>query len=207
MMLSISSSIALIELLGVLAFAFTGIIEARKKGMDLIGVYTVSMIAAFGGGTIRDLLIGNYPLYWIEHSAYAMILFGFALASASLGAAFYDNPKVNNAFDVLDTLGLGLFCTAGASVAHQAGCDFYVSMLLGVVTAIFGGISRDIICNEIPKVFHRNELYATCAAVGGTVFLVGLQIGIGSLVAMLAGVFATVLLRWLSVKYKIRLPL
>ena len=207
MMLSISSSIALIELLGVLAFAFTGIIEARKKGMDLIGVYTVSMIAAFGGGTIRDLLIGNYPLYWIEHSAYAMILFGFALASASLGAAFYDNPKVNNAFDVLDTLGLGLFCTAGASVAHQAGCDFYVSMLLGVVTAIFGGISRDIICNEIPKVFHRNELYATCAAVGSSVFLVGLQTGIGSLVAMLAGVFATVLLRWLSVKYKIRLPL
>jgi uncharacterized membrane protein YeiH len=206
-MLSVANSIALIELLGVLAFAFTGIIEARKKGMDLIGVYTVSMIAAFGGGTIRDILIGNYPLFWIQHSGFAIMLFGFALASASLGAAFYDNPKVNNAFEVLDTLGLGFFCTAGASVAHQAGCDFYISMLLGVVTSIFGGIFRDIICNEIPKVFHRNELYATCAAFGSTVFLLSLQFWLSSLPAMLAGVLATVLLRFLSVKYKIRLPL
>jgi len=207
MILSVSNSIAIVELLGVLAFAFTGIIEARKKGMDLIGVYTVSMIAAFGGGTIRDLLIGNYPLYWITHSSYAMLLFGFALASASLGAAFYGNSKVNNAFEVLDTLGLGLFCTAGASVAQQAGCDFYISLLLGVVTSIFGGIFRDIICNEIPKVFHRNELYATCAAFGSLVFLVSLQLGLQSLPAMLAGALATVLLRFFSVKYKIRLPL
>jgi uncharacterized membrane protein YeiH len=207
MILSVSNSIAIVELLGVLAFAFTGIIEARKKGMDLIGVYTVSMIAAFGGGTIRDLLIGNYPLFWITHSGYAMLLFGFALASASLGAAFYGNPKVNNAFEVLDTLGLGLFCTAGASVAQQAGCDFYISMLLGVVTSIFGGIFRDIICNEIPKVFQRNELYATCAALGAAMFLLSLQLGLSSLPAMLLGVLATVLLRFLSVKYTIKLPL
>jgi uncharacterized membrane protein YeiH len=207
MILSVSNSIAIVELLGVLAFAFTGIIEARKKGMDLVGVYTVSMIAAFGGGTIRDLLVGNYPLYWITHSSYAMLLFGFALASSSLGATFYENKRVNNAFEVLDTLGLGLFSTAGASVAHQAGCDFYISMLLGVVTAVFGGIFRDIVCNEIPKVFHRNELYATCAAFGSTVFLVSLQLGLESLPAMLVGVLTTVLLRLASVKYKIRLPL
>jgi uncharacterized membrane protein YeiH len=207
MILSVSNSIALVELLGVLAFAFTGIIEARKKGMDLIGVYTVSMIAAFGGGTIRDLLIGNYPLYWIAHSGYALMLFAFAFASASLGATFYENPKVNNAFEVFDTLGLGLFCTAGASVAQQAGCDFYISLLLGVVTAIFGGIFRDIICNEIPKVFHRNELYATCAAFGSAVFLVAIQFNLNTLAAMLAGVLATGLLRFFAVKYRIRLPI
>lgn len=206
-MFFITNSIALVELLGVLAFAFTGIIEARKKGMDLVGVYTVSMIAAFGGGTIRDLLIGNYPLYWIEHSNYALILLGFTVASSLLGAAFYENKKVNNAFEALDTLGLGLFSTAGASVAQQAGCDFYISLLLGVVTAVFGGIFRDIVCNEIPKVFHRNELYATCALVGSLVFLTGLQFGLNSLAAMLAGVMATVLLRFLSIKYRIRLPL
>ena len=205
-MLSITNSIALVELLGVLAFAFTGIIEASKKGMDLIGVYTVSMIAAFGGGTIRDLLIGNYPLYWITHSAYALMLLGFAIASSLLGATFYDNPRVNNAFEVLDTLGLGLFSTAGASVAQQAGCDFYISLLLGAVTAVFGGVLRDIVCNEIPKVFRRNELYATCAFVGSFVFLVSLQKGANALAAMLAGALATVLLRLISVKYRIRLP-
>jgi uncharacterized membrane protein YeiH len=92
-------------------------------------------------------------------------------------------------------------------VAQQAGCDFYISLLLGVVTAVFGGIFRDIVCNEIPKVFHRNELYATCALVGSLVFLTGLQFSLDSLAAMLAGVSATVLLRFLSVKYCIRLPL
>ena len=206
MIASVGNSIALVELLGVLAFAFTGIIEARKKGMDLIGVYTVSMIAAFGGGTIRDILIGHYPLYWIAHSDYALILLGFAVASSMLGAAFYENKQVNNAFEVFDTLGLGLFATVGDSVAQQAGCDFYISLLLGVVTAIFGGIFRDIICNEIRKVFHRNELYATCAAFGSLVFLICLQSSLKSLAAMLAGVLATVLLRLISVKYKIRLP-
>ena len=205
-MISVNNSIALVELLGVLAFAFTGIIEARKKGMDLIGVYTVSMIAAFGGGTIRDLLIGNYPLFWITHSSYALMLLGFALASSLLGAAFYDNKQVNNAFEVLDTFGLGLFSTAGASVAHQAGCDFYISLLLGVATAVFGGVLRDIVCNEIPKVFRRNELYASCAFVGSFVFLISLQMGLNALAAMLAGVLATVLLRLLAVQYKIRLP-
>ena len=205
-MISVNNSIALVELLGVLAFAFTGIIEARKKGMDLIGVYTVSMIAAFGGGTIRDLLIGNYPLFWITHSGYALLLLGFAVASSLIGAAFYDNKKVHNAFEIFDTLGLGLFATVGASIALQAGCDFYISLLLGVVTAVFGGIFRDIVCNEIPHVFRRNELYATCALVGSFVFLISLKLGLGTLAAMLAGVLATVLLRLLAVKYKIRLP-
>ena len=206
MILSVSNSIALVELLGVLAFAFTGIIEARKKRMDLFGAYAVSMIAAFGGGTIRDLLIGNYPLYWVTHSNYALMLLGFALASCLLGAAFYENKQVNTAFEVLDTLGLGLFSTAGASVAHQSGCDFYISLLLGVATAVFGGVLRDIVCNEIPKVFRRNELYATCAFAGSIVFLVSLQTGLNTLAAMLAGVLVTVLSRLVSVKYNIRLP-
>lgn len=206
MIFSVTNSIALVELLGVLAFAFTGIIEARKKRMDLVGVYAVSMIAAFGGGTIRDLLINHYPLYWIAHSGYALMLLGFAIVSSMLGALFYNNAKVNSAFEMLDTLGLGLFSTAGASVAHQAGCDFYISLLLGVVTAVFGGIFRDIVCNEIPKVFKRNELYATCALAGSFVFLVGLQVGLNNLTAMLAGSLVTVLLRFIAVRYKIRLP-
>jgi uncharacterized membrane protein YeiH len=207
MILSVSNSIALVELLGVLAFAFTGIIEARKKGMDIFGVYTVSMIAAFGGGTIRDLFIANYPLFWIKHSGYAMLLLAFSVASSLLGAAFYENKQVNNAFEVLDTLGLGLFCTVGASIAHQAGCDFFISLLLGAATAVFGGIIRDIVCNEIPKVFRRNELYATCAFVGSLVFLLTLQLGVDNFSAMLAGALVTVLLRFFSVKYRIRLPI
>ncbi len=201
-----SHFLTLIELLGVLAFAFTGIIEARKKGMDLIGVYGVSMITAFGGGTIRDLLIGHYPLFWIAHSSYVLILLGFAIVAALVKAEFYENLHVNQAFEVLDALGLGLFATVGASIARQNGCDFYISMLLGVVTGVFGGILRDTICNEIPNVFKRNELYATCAFLGCAVLLGGMQLGVDALLATLTGIAVTVLLRLISVKYRIKLP-
>lgn len=201
-----SQFLASIELLGVLAFAFTGIIEARQKGMDLIGVYGVSMMTAFGGGTIRDLLIGHYPLFWIAHSSYALILLGFAIVAALVKAELYENQRVNQAFEVLDALGLGLFATLGASIAQQNGCDFYISMLLGVVTGVFGGILRDTICNEIPNVFRRNELYATCAFIGSAVFLGGLQLGFDALLATLMGIAVTVLLRLASIKYRIKLP-
>ena len=158
MIFSQSNALALVELLGVLAFAFTGIIEARKKGMDVIGVYTVSMITAFGGGTVRDIMIGHYPLYWVQHSGYALMLLVIALVATPLPIKFYENPNVSKVFVLLDALGLGLFSTVGADVAHQLGCDFYMSLLLGVVTGVFGGNIRDIICNEIPNVFRRNEL-------------------------------------------------
>lgn len=199
-------ALALVELLGVLAFAFTGIIEARKKGMDLIGVYTVSMITAFGGGTVRDLMIGHYPLYWVQHSGYALMLLGFAIAAAPLSAVFYENPTVTKVFVILDALGLGLFSTVGASMAHQVGCDFYISMLLGVVTGVFGGIIRDIICNEIPNVFRRNELYATCAALGSAVFLICLYLGVDELPSTLVAIAFTTALRIISIKYRVKLP-
>ena len=199
--------LALIELLGVLAFAFTGIIEARKKSMDIIGVYTVSMITAFGGGTLRDIMIGHYPLYWVQHSAYALMLLGFSIAATPLPAKFYQNPKVSKVFVVLDALGLGLFSTAGASMAQQAGCDFYICILMGVVTGVFGGIMRDIICNEIPNVFRRDELYATCAALGSLVYLICLYTGLNELSATLAGLSSTATLRLVSVKYQLKLPI
>jgi uncharacterized membrane protein YeiH len=201
-----TNALALVELLGVLAFAFTGIIEARKKGMDLIGVYTVSMITAFGGGTVRDLMIGHYPLYWVQHSGYALMLLVFAIAAAPLSAMFYENPAVTKVFVTLDALGLGLFSTAGASMAHQAGCDFYISMLLGVVTGVFGGIIRDIICNEIPNVFRRSELYATCAVVGSAVFLICLYLGVDELPSTLVAIAFTTALRVVSIKYRLKLP-
>ena len=200
------NALVIIELLGVLAFAFTGIIEARKKGMDIIGVYTVSMITAFGGGTVRDLMIGHYPLYWVQHSSYALMLLGFVIVAAPLPANFYENPRLTKTFVVLDALGLGFFSTAGASIAHQAGCDFYIAMLLGAVTGVFGGIIRDIICNEIPDVFRRNELYATCAVLGSAVFLICVYLGVDALPATIAGITFTTILRLVSVKYRVMLP-
>ncbi len=206
MFFSQTNALALLEFLGILAFAFTGIIEARKKGMDIIGVYTVSMITAFGGGIVRDVIIGHYPLYWVQHSGYSLLLLGFAVSAATLSDVFYENRIVTKVFIVLDALGLGLFSTVGAGMAYQIGCDFYMSMLLGIVTGVFGGIIRDIICNEIPNVFRRNELYATCAALGSAVFLICLYLGVDELPSTLVAIAFTTTLRIISVKYRVNLP-
>jgi uncharacterized membrane protein YeiH len=151
-------------------------------------------------------MIGHYPLYWVQHSGYALMLLGFAIAAAPLSTVFYENPSVTKVFVILDALGLGLFSTVGASMAHQAGCDFYISMLLGVVTGVFGGIIRDIACNEIPNVFRRNELYATCAALGSTVFLICIYLDVNELPSTLFGIAFTTVLRITSIKYRVKLP-
>ncbi len=196
----------LIELLGVFAFAFTGIIEARKKGMDVVGVYSVSMITAFGGGTVRDVLINHYPLYWVTHSSQAILLLLFAIAATPIATHVFENPRVTMVVLLFDALGLGLFSAVGANLAHQHGCDFFIATLFGVVTAVFGGIFRDIICNEIPNVFRRNELYASCSVVGSLTFLTCLAAGLATLPATLICIALTLLLRGLSLKYQIRLP-
>ncbi len=108
---------------------------------------------------------------------------------------------------VLDALGLGLFSASGASVANQLGSPWFISALLGVTTGVFGGVLRDIICNEIPHVFTRTELYATCAFAGACSYLVIYSAGGNEIVAVLSCIAITFVLRMLAIRYKIRLPL
>jgi uncharacterized membrane protein YeiH len=195
------------EFLGVIAFALTGIIEARQKKMDIVGVYTVSMITAFGGGTLRDILIGHYPLYWVTHSGYAMLLLAFSILSASVSIDTFIKPFVYQLFQFFDAIGLGLFSAIGANLAYMNGCDFFISAIFGIMTSVFGGILRDIICNEIPNVFKRNELYATCSALGSALYLSLFLLGFSIITATISCVIFTTTLRMLAIKYKIRLPM
>jgi uncharacterized membrane protein YeiH len=196
-----------IEVLGIIAFALTGIYEARKKGMDLIGVYTVGMITAFGGGSLRDLVLNRHPLFWVQHYEYTILLLALSLVSAMKIEQLFHKKNVVNFVLALDALGLGSFSASGASLADQLGCVPFVSSLLGVMTGVFGGVLRDIICNEIPYVFQRTELYATCAFIGAWAYLVTVHYSGNDVAAVIACISATFVLRMLAIRYKIRLPI
>ena len=110
-----------VEVLGIIAFALTGISAARKKGMDIVGVYSVAMITAFGGGSLRDLILNRHPLFWIEHYEYAVLLLVMCLLASGVVAGQFKNSKMIMVVLVLDALGLGFFSASGASVADQTG--------------------------------------------------------------------------------------
>jgi uncharacterized membrane protein YeiH len=196
-----------IEVIGIIAFALTGIYEARKKGMDIVGVYAVAMITAFGGGSLRDIILDRHPLFWIEHYGYTVLLLGLSIVSILGIRNFFAVNKIVKTVLVLDALGLGLFSASGASVANQLGSPWFISVLLGVTTGVFGGVLRDIICNEIPHVFTRTELYATCAFAGACSYLVIYTAGGNEIAAVLVCVALTFVLRMLAIRYKIRLPI
>jgi len=196
-----------IEVIGIIAFALTGIYEARKKGMDIIGVYAVAMITAFGGGSLRDVILNRHPLFWIEHYGYTVLLLGLSIVTVLVIHNFFAMNKFVKAVLVLDALGLGLFSASGASVANQLGTHWFISALLGVTTGVFGGVMRDIICNEIPHVFTRTELYATCAFAGACSYLVIYATMSNEVAAVITCIAITFVLRMLAIRYKIRLPL
>jgi uncharacterized membrane protein YeiH len=196
-----------IEIIGIFAFALSGILEARKKGMDLVGVYVVGMVTAFGGGSLRDIVLNRHPLFWVEHYWYPVILLGLSFLAGLIVRQLTEHVRVMTAVQMLDALGLGLFAASGASVAHQAGTKAFISVLIGVMTGVFGGVLRDVICNEIPYVFQRTELYATCAFVGAWAYLFVVRTGGDELAAVMSCIIITFILRIAAIRYKIRLPI
>ena len=198
-----------IEISGTLAFAVSGIIEARRKKMDFIGVYTASMLTAFGGGTLRDVFLNRYPLFWIKNYNYPVLILVISLISmAFLRKNLEANVKrINFSLDVFDSLGLGLFATLGTSIALQNGCTVFLASIIGVVTASFGGVLRDIICNEIPNIFKRNELYASCAFLGSISYALFYHTGVSDLLAIPLSISLTFISRLFAIKFNLRLPI
>ncbi len=202
---TISTLSHVIEVIGVLAFAVSGFVEARQRQMDMVGVFTVAFITAFGGGTLRDILLDRRPLFWVEHQAYPIAIFALCL----LAYPFWRQVQsivAERAIIYADALGLGLFSVAGAALAAQENMPMFVCVMMGVITGIFGGVLRDVICNEIPMVFRRGQLYATCAFSGCWVYLLATWAQIDATSAQLAGVLVTFLMRIVAVRFNVTLP-
>lgn len=162
--------ITTIEIMAILVGAFSGFIEARRKRMDLVGVFTVAFITAFGGGTLRDILLDKRPLFWVLHQEYAILIFVLALVATPLIRTLRQIVS-ERLIVIADAVGLGLFAVAGVSQAQAAHMPLFIASMMGVITGIFGGVLRDIVCNEVPMVFRDGQPYAICAFFGCWLFI------------------------------------
>lgn len=191
------------ELLAVIAAGTFGVLLARRKGMDFVGVFSVACMTAFGGGTLRDLFLDRHPLFWIQNHHYPLIVFALAIVT-SLARRI---PKVvERTLYVLDALGLGLFSVVGAGYAMEAGTSWFIASLLGTMTGTFGGVIGDVVCNEVPSLFRSAPLYATCSFLGCWVYLLLRNAVREQMIAIGVGIVAIVLLRLAALYWNIRLP-
>ncbi|GCL65466.1 trimeric intracellular cation channel family protein [Pseudaquabacterium pictum] len=170
---TLTLALTLIEACATVAFALSGLIAAARKKLDAVGVCVVAGLAAFGGGTLRDVLLDRRPFFWVEHASWLWALLALCIAAMAFMRARHFAPT-ERAMQWPDAVGLGLFTAGGTQVAMQAGMPAIVAVLMGVVTAVFGGVLRDIVCNEIPSAFSDHRPYAVCSFFGGWI-LVGAQ--------------------------------
>lgn len=200
----------LIEVLGVLAFSLTGVFEARRLKMDIVGVYSLAMITAFGGGTVRDLFLHRHPLFWIQNWPYAVAVLVLSIISVAILRQIRDRKSKTLVLivTIFDALGLGLFSVLGSVYSLQTYPDLYfIAVLMGVITGCFGGVIRDIVGNKVPTVFRKSQLYATCSLAGCTMYILFDWLRLPAALSIPLGVAATFVVRMLAVRFNISLPL
>ena len=200
------SFLFIIELLAVLAFAYSGVIEARRSGFDYVGVLTVAFVSAFGGGTLRDVLLNRHPLYWIEHWEFLLYILAFTAVELVL-LRYNKDFSGNKTLMLADALGLGLFCASGVGIALEMKIPVLPAALVGVITATFGGVLRDVLCNRKPQLFQPTEpVYATCAFLGAWSYILLDRLGFLPALALIVCIAVTFLLRVLAVRLNLKLP-
>jgi len=190
-----------LDLIGTLAFAISGALAAIDKKLDLFGILVIAFVTALGGGTLRDLLMGQQPVGWMLNTEYLyIVLIGaviafFARQSLSL---------VRHALFAFDAAGLAVFTILGVEKALAIGLSPSVAVMMGVTSAVFGGVIRDILCNEIPLIF-RQEIYATACILGAILYLCLLP-WIEPILVIILTIHFILILRVLSVRFKWQLP-
>lgn len=191
-----------IDILGTMAFAISGVLIAMEKRMDLFGILIIAFVTAVGGGTLRDLLIGDTPVSWMRDITFAYVIMGSALLAIIIKN--YINYLRTSLF-LFDTIGIGLYTVVGIEKGIHADLHPIICIALGTITASFGGVLRDILCNEIPVIF-RKEIYATACILGGVTYFLLILAGVeNDFIFMFAGL-VVILVRLLAVKLKITLP-
>ena len=187
------------------AFALSGLLEAARKRLDAVGVCMVAGLTAFGGGTLRDVLLDRRPFFWVEHATWLWALLALCIAAMIFLRARHFAPTAR-AMQWPDALGLGLFAASGTQIALAAAMPGIVAVLMGVTTAVVGGVLRDIVCNEIPRAFKDRQPYAVCAFVGGWVLVGAQAAGLHDDWSLVAGAATATGLRALALQLRYRLP-
>src|SRR5690606_4968214 len=192
----------LLDIIGTMAFAMSGALTAMHKKLDPFGVFIIAFVTAVGGGTLRDVLIGRTPVGWMQDLIYVyMISLGFFLALIFRKKL----DRLRKSLFLFDTIGLGVFTLIGLEKGIEIGLHPIICIALGTMTACFGGVIRDILCNEIPIIFRR-EIYATICIIGGIVFFALKYFNLNNDILYLITSLVIISIRLMAVKYKWYLP-
>ncbi len=194
--------IYLLDLIGTLVFAISGTLTATSKKFDIFGAAVIAFVTAVGGGTLRDLLIGSTPVGWMLDLNY-LLMIGLAILLSLFFRQFIQ--KLRRTLFIFDTIGIGLFTILGLQKTLVLGISPIVAVMMGTVSAVFGGVIRDILCNEVPLIF-RKEIYATACISGACLFLLLQKLSLAYSWTVLITVSFIIILRIFSVKKKWSLP-
>ena len=192
----------LLDMVGVIACAIAGTLLAQHKGFDIAGCILVAMVNAIGGGTLRDMALDRHPLFWMTDLNYVIVI---TVTSLILQIFFHLYHKIDKALKLFDAIGLAAFSVIGFKTALTQDMSAIIAIMMGVWTAIIGGLLRDIICNEIPLLLQR-EIYISASIVGSITYLLldrlGVNAGLNEFI-MLGVIFAV---RMLALRFDWHLP-
>jgi len=191
-----------LEILGTIVFAISGALSASRKNYDLTSVIVIAFAVGNGGGTIRDLLIGAIPVFWIEQYSYIIVSVITGIIVFLLSEKIDFNRK---SFLIADAIGLGIFAVAGAQKTLLLGLPGIVAIIMGVLSATGGGLIRDVLCGDVPIIF-KTEIYATAALAGATIFVLFYLFFPDYHIASIACAITVILIRLGTMRYGWTMP-
>ena len=197
------TSTTFIALTGTFVFAVSGTLAGAKRNLDLIGVCFIAFISALGGSTIRDMLIGNYPLSWVANSNYIVLVIAGVMCALLFKRRLIKIPKM---IFIIDSIGIGIFTIYGVEHCLALHLSTLISVLFGVISVTAGSVIRDVLCNEIPVILQK-DLNASAAIIGSSVYVLFLKTGCNGLFFLIIPIALIAILRLLFYKFKWSLPL
>jgi uncharacterized membrane protein YeiH len=198
--------LSFLEGAAVLSSAIAGMIIASDRRMDIVGAFALACVNAFGGGTVRDLLLDNRPFYWVAHWEYLLAILAICVPFVYSARMFRLTAEVHRRSVKMDAVGLALFTVAGTGIAIEHHAPMVVAPLMGVITGTAGGVLRDVVVNEVPDLFRPGALYATASFFGALAFMAGLEHGLRYGEAAVVGVLAVMFLRLASLRFGVTVP-
>ncbi|WP_439183809.1 trimeric intracellular cation channel family protein [Carboxylicivirga taeanensis] len=192
----------LFDYIGTMVFAISGTLTAAQKRLDVFGAIFIGFVTAIGGGTVRDIMLGNLPVTWIQSYNYFFII----LAGIVITIVFKTVVnKLRNTLFLFDTIGIGVFTVIGLKQALAFGISAPIAVMMGLSSAVVGGIIRDTLTNEVPLIFHK-EIYATACIVGAIIFLIMHYLNVPEVICESVTVISIISIRLWAVKYNITMP-
>ncbi|MGV7107845.1 trimeric intracellular cation channel family protein [Flavobacterium sp. U410] len=195
--------IEILDIIGVFVFTISGVLAAINKKLDLFGIFIIAFVTALGGGTLRDILIGRMPVGWMQDLKYVYII----ILGCIVASVFRDYlNKLRVSLFLFDTIGLGIYTLIGIEKGLEYGLHPTICIALGTMTASFGGLIRDILCNEIPLLLRKGTIYATICIIGGILFFGLRYLGVKDAVNELVTSLFIIVFRLAAVRYSWSLP-